>query len=77
MANCEAMTVFLRWGKGTHCMKARPPLHEETHCMRARPPSVAALVGVAIHREPVQPAPNREGLAMHLLLVPQVHHGED
>ena len=41
--------------------------------MRARPPIVGARIGVANHRELVQPAPNHEGLAMHLPPL-QVHH---
>ena len=55
-------------------MQARPPMHEETHGMRARPPIVGARIGVANHRELVQPAPNHEGLAMHAPLH-QVLHG--
>ena len=42
--------------------------------MRARPPMGGFLVGVAMHLEPVQPAPNHEGLAMHAP-VHQVHYG--
>lgn len=44
--------------------------------MRARPPMIGARVDVTIHLNLVQPAPNREGLAMHFA-VHQARHGFD